>query len=228
MRNVVALFSIITSIVRAAQVTLPSLDLSSLGHVAVAGQFSGISLYQDTSQTALQTANGHDALFVQEADNIYRSLGQSDGLIYAICALNTSSIFVGGNFSTIGNVSAVNVASYSPATGAFSALSSGVVGTVNALYCSNDTNQVYIGGNFELSNSTNVVIWDVANQRFEPVPFEGLDGSVDTIQSSGDSLLFGGQFDSVYGASDRSENGDQQINLQTAYVRSPACSLVRL
>lgn len=219
MRNVVALWSIFLPLSWAAQVTLPSLDLSSLGHVAVAGVFSGISLYEDTLQTAaVQSSGAYDGLFLRNSDGVYTSLGQSNGYIYALCAFNTSTLFVGGNFSTIGNVSATNVASYSPSTNKFAALSTGVLGTVNALYCSDNTNQVYIGGSFDMANSTNVIIWNLASQTFESPAFEGLDGTVNTIQGSEDYVLFGGQFDAVSGETSSSTNKPQQINLQTANV----------
>ncbi|CCG84017.1 protein of unknown function [Taphrina deformans PYCC 5710] len=225
MRNVVAYYSaIIVSAVCGSQIANPPLDLSSLGHVAIAGQFSGISIYDDTQQTAVQSTNSKDGLYLENADGSVTSLGQSDGMIYATCSLNVSNvqtIYLGGNFSRIGNISAVNMASYTPSTNLFSSLSTGVLGTVRALYCDATSNQVYIGGEFEMSNSTNTVLWDALRRRYVTVPFGGFDGPVNVIRASGSSILFGGQFDSLSGETASSLNEAQQVNLQTAYINSP-------
>lgn len=225
MRNAVALRLVaFFASVNAAQVTLPTLDLSSLGHVAIAGEFSDISLYRDTRQLTNLSGGAFDSLYLESSDGFYSNLGVSDGTINAVCALNSTgsqTIFVAGNFSRIGTTEAVNVASYNPTTKVFSALSSGVMGTVQALYCDSADNQVYIGGDFEMSNSTNAAIWDVADQRFNALPFGGFDGPVSTIVANGSSLLFGGRFDSVVDGVSSSSNEPQQINLQTAYVGQP-------
>lgn len=221
MRNVLASSITLISAVCGSLIANPPLDFSSLGHVAVAGQFSGISIYENTQQSAVQTSGTQDGLYVQNSDGTYTSLGQTDGVIFATCALNVSNvetIFLGGNFSRVGNVSAVNLASYTPSTNLFKALSSGVIGTVKALYCDSTHNQVYIGGSFEIGNSTNAVLWNVVNQRYMTVPFGGLDGPVNTITAGGSSVLFGGQFDSTSSQMTSTSNEPQQVNLQTAYV----------
>lgn len=224
MHNALVLLSALLSLSHGSPVTVPDLDLSSLGHLVVAGQFSGVSVYDDTLQLVTQTSTGSDGLYQQSADGAYATLGQSDGLINAVCSLNNTgveTIYLGGNFSRIGNVSALNVASYTPSTNLFSALSSGVLGTVNALYCDSTNDEVYIGGTFELSNSTNAVTWSVADQRYVTVPFGGFDGPVNAIQGNGDTVLFGGQFDTVAGGDADMANDPQQVNLQTAYVCCP-------
>lgn len=232
MRNVLLLL-LVTLYERccASQVPLPSLELASLGHVAIAGQFSGISLYQDTQQSEVLSLGATDGLYLQSSDGTFTSIAQSNGAIYSLCSLNYSNseiFYIGGNFSQIGNVAAVNVASYDPKTSNFSALSTGVLGTVNALYCDSTDDQVYIGGNFEISNSTNVVVWDASQRRFSPVAFGGFNGAVNTIQSNGSSLLFGGRFDSITVGNISSTNTPQQINLQTAYVSFPlSCSITK-
>lgn len=208
---------------RATQITLPTLDLTSLGHVAIAGQFSGASLYQDTQQSEILSTTSSDGLYRRSADGIVTNVAQSNGEIYSVCSLNSSNsemLYIGGNFSHLGTVAATNIASYNPSTGNFSALSNGVLGTVNALYCDDTDDLVYIGGSFEISNSTNAVVWNVSQQRFSTVAFGGFDGTVNTIQSNGSSILFGGRFDSVAAGNSSSTNEPQQINLQTAYITS--------
>lgn len=225
MRNVAPLvYAIMLSCCCASQIATPLLDLSSIGRVAVVGQFSGISLYQDTTQTEILSSRSTSGLFQQSSDGIFTNIAESNGVIHTICALNYSNteiFYIGGNFSEIGNVAAVNVASYNLATNEFSSLSTGVLGTVNALYCDSPNNEVYIGGTFEISNSTNVVIWNASQQRFSTIAFGGFDGTVNTIDPSGSSILFGGKFDSVAEGNSSSVDEPQQVNLQTAYVRLP-------
>lgn len=222
MRNVAALcLATFFSNVLCSQVPNPDLDLSTIGHVVLAGQFSGISIYDDSKQTEVLSTGSTDGLYLQSTDGTYTLLGATDGAINAICTYNGSlaeTIFVGGNFSRIGTVAAANVASYNVATQTFGSLSTGVLGTVNTLLCESASDQVYLGGSFEMSNSTNAVIWNVAHQRFDSIPFGGFDGQVNTIVSSGSSIIFGGKFDSVSEGNSSSTNPIQQVNLQTAYV----------
>lgn len=224
----VALLSAILPLVAGAQFPAPDLDLSSLGHVVVAGQFSGISIVNDTRQTEILSTNSTDGLFSQTSDGTYTSLGATNGAILAVCALNSSNtetIFVGGNFTRIGGVSAANIASYTPATNSFAALSTGVLGSVKALYCDSPNNQVYIGGAFDISNSSNAVLWSAQNQRFNPVIFGGFDGPVSSIvASSTGSVLFGGRFDTIANQTSTTSRSPQQVNLQTAYITSTYAS----
>ena len=178
-----------------------AIDLASLGHVAVAGKFNGISI---TNQSGVFPVT-HDALY---STNPYTLIGESDGTINAICAIN-NTVYIGGNFTKIGGVAANNIASY---TTSFSPLSTGLLGNIAALYCDND--RVYIGGTFDSSNSSNTVVWSVPDQRFD-TSFNGFNGPVNTIVAG---PVYGGRFDSLANETSSTALSPQQINLQTAYI----------
>ncbi|BFZ53604.1 hypothetical protein PYCC9005_000632 [Savitreella phatthalungensis] len=219
-----AILTLLTWSADAASVTPPSIDFAALGHVAVAGNFTGISIYQDTRQQSLLATNTSGGLFQQISTGAFFPVGSTDGSISAVCTLNSQTVYVGGNFSRIAGVSAANVAAYSPLTGTFSPLGSGVAGQVNTLFCDNADNLLYIGGSFDMSNSSNAVVWSPSSSRYVPVSFGGFNGAIQTIQQyNSSSIVFGGQFDSIAtdsGLASSSENPPQLINLQTSYVTS--------
>lgn len=203
------------------QVEASNVDYSSLGHVALGGQFSGISLYDSSRPTGPFNSSFQGGLYTKDSNGTYAAIGYSNGEVSTTCLLgynNSQVIYVGGNFTQIGGVAALNIAAYNLGTNKFSALAGGVLGDINTVYCDNSTGEVYIGGSFEVSNATNVVVWNAAQKKFTTVGFGGFDGPVNTIGSSGASILFGGKFDSISSLNSSSSNVAQQINLQSSYV----------
>lgn len=99
---------------------------------------------------------------------------------------------IGGNFTDLGGQSVQGMALYNPANNTVTPLP-GLTGQVNALYCDNDNQVVYVGGSFSGGNSTNAIAWSIGN--WENLPFLGFNGPVSTItQAPNGHIVFGGTF----------------------------------
>jgi uncharacterized protein (TIGR03437 family) len=146
------------------------------------------------------------------------------GTVSAI-ALSGNEIYVGGEFTSIGNISAKNIARFNRVTGVWSALGGGVSGGVSAIAVSGD--DVYIGGRFTSAvNSggtsvpaTCIVKWNNAANAWVPLGAGGLNnngvnGDVSAIAVSGGSVYIGGNFNLARntGSSTVSANGVARWN----------------
>lgn len=116
-------------------------------------------------------------------------------------------VFVAGNFTAIGNISAQNIARWHPEDGTWSSLQNGINGTVHALLCSSSRKSVVVGGNFPAPNTVasssssshsgsstsaspsssqanvndyagHVALWDVSKGLWSPPSFGGLNAPV--------------------------------------------------
>ncbi|GAA5854870.1 hypothetical protein JCM9279_005545 [Rhodotorula babjevae] len=190
--------------------TLPKVDFSALGTVAVVGSFAGLSFY-DADHPPTTYDNRASTLLARTADGDLRSLGATDvgGAIHAVCqSPNDDAVFVAGNFTRIGDVAARNVAAYDPASETFAALGPGLDGEVRALSCNGST--VYVGGAFGApagsGGGPNVAAWSTGDQAWTTLPLYGFNGAVDSISASEDgrSLFFGGAFSTVFSNSSSS------------------------
>ena len=209
----------------------PDLDLSGLGQVALTGDFDSISLYtyQQQSENAF-TTNGTQALITQLPNGDFATTAAADGYIKALCPFVMSSgkvagVIVGGNFTELGGIPAQGIAMYDTTTGDISPLP-GLNGTVNAILCDQDTNTVYVGGQFTGANSTNAVAW-VGMSGWANLPFEGFNGPVNSIiKESNGNVIFGGSFTGLGNATTvMPEQLDQQvINIATANISSSSNS----
>ncbi|GAA6004226.1 Rax2p [Rhodotorula paludigena] len=183
--------------------SLPRIDYSALGTVAVVGSFAGLSFY-DAENPPRPYDSRASTLVARDADGDLRNLGATDegGAIRAVCQTPDALVYVGGNFSSIGGVEAANIASYDPAGGTFAALAGGLTGEVRALSCNGST--VYAGGEFGapsgVDGGPNVAAWSAADSAWTTLPLYGFNGAVDSIASSEDgrSLFFGGAFSTTF------------------------------
>lgn len=229
---IIQLWPIITLIrptqgVNYTPVPSPDLDLSKLGHVALTGDFDSISLYtyQQQSENAF-TTNGTQALITQLPNGDFATTAAADGYIKALCPFVMSSgklagVVVGGNFTELGGIPAQGVAMYDTTTGDITPLP-GLDGTVNAILCDQDTNTVYVGGQFTGANSTNAVAW-VGMSGWANLPFEGFNGPVNSIiKESNGNVIFGGSFTGLGNSTTvMPEQLDQQvINIASANISS--------
>lgn len=201
-------------------INIPSLDLSSFGQVSLGGDFAGVSLYQYLGQTPQNTSTPTTAngVYIQLPNGALGQLGQAQGTISSLCALD-SGLFVGGNFTGIEGVNASNIASYNFTTLQFEQLNDrDLLGSVYALYCDRSSNRVYVGGNFQSGGSNNAIVWNQNEGHWDDLPFGGFDGPVNSI-TTGDKgdILFGGVFDAL-GNGTGALQDRQVINLVTANV----------
>lgn len=211
----------------------PDLDLSALGRVALTGDFDSISLYtyQQQSENAF-TTNGTQALITQLPNGDFATMAAADGYIKALCPFVMSSgklagVVVGGNFTELGGIPAQGIAMYNTPTGDIVPLA-GLNGTVNAILCDQDTNTVYVGGQFTGANSTNAVAW-VGMSGWATLPFQGFNGPVNSIiKESNGNVIFGGSFTGLGNATTvMPEQLDQQvINIASANITSSSNSSI--
>ena len=185
---------------------LPPIDFSSLGTVGVLGSFAGLQLVDPFSRTP--SYNPAAATVVARAPNgSLTNLGETNpgGRISALCQAPSGTVYVGGLFTSVGGVAAVNVAQYTPSSAVFSALGEGVNGEVLALSCNGTT--VYAGGAFAspvggtpATYGGNVAAWTTNSSTWSPLPFVGLNGLVRSISPSSDgrSIFFGGAFSTTF------------------------------
>ena len=204
------------------QINQPSIDLSTLGRVALSGDFAGVSIAKYYSQTTVDSSSASESqLLLQLPNGAYATLGQINGTIASICSISSQQkVFIGGQFSQVNGIDASNIAVWDATTGLFSALSGGtIMGSVNALYCDESDESVYIGGYFQSTNSSNAIVYSLKNGWSE-LPFGGFNGQVMSIAagSNSSSVLFGGSFDGT-GSGDASSSGTtEQIGYQVINI----------
>ncbi|KAF2766928.1 hypothetical protein EJ03DRAFT_344878 [Teratosphaeria nubilosa] len=205
----------------------PNLSLSSLGRVALVGDFDSISLYDYKGQTedAFST-NGSQALLTRYPDGSFESTDQSDAYIMSMCPFvskdgTLNGIVVGGNFTSLGGVESQGIALYNPNTSRVQNLT-GISGQVNAVYCDSSSGVVYVGGSFMAGNSTNAMSW---TSGWTNLPFEGFNGPVNAItKNSAGNIVFGGSFDGLGNTTTPNERDAQVINIGSGNITSSGSS----
>lgn len=201
----------------------PNLDFSNLGKIGVAGDFSGISLYEYEEQNGRPPSrNGSESLLTTLPNGALASIVSTDASIRTMCTFKLSNgkvqgVVIGGNFTSLDGTESTAVALYNPETGEVTPLD-GLEGEVSAVYCDEERDTVYVGGNFKGSDSTNAMAW-VDGDGWTNLPFAGFNGPVEAIdKASNGHIIFGGSFTGLGNASSPSEPDGQSINLSTANI----------
>lgn len=204
-----------------------NLDLDGLGQVGIAGDFTGLSLYEFEGQTESPfTTNGSEALLARLPNGVFASVLQADASIQSMCDLVSNGVAQGvviaGNFTSLSDQPSTGIALFNPNTTEVTALS-GLQGSVNAVLCDGDT--VYVGGNFMgVDNSTNAVSY-VAGSGFKALPFAGFNGIVSSIaRASNGHIIFGGSFTGLGNTSTPTTPDEQVINLSSANISATGSS----
>ncbi|KAL3306283.1 cellular morphogenesis protein [Colletotrichum asianum] len=206
-----------------------NLDLSQLGRIGVAGDFSGISLYQFEEQNEKPyNTNGSESLLAQLPNGAFASIVSSDASIHDMCTFTLENgemqgVVIGGNFTSLNGTQSQGVAMFNPNTTEITPLA-GLSGQVNALLCDQATNTVYVGGNFRAANSTNAIAW-VGTDGWTNLPFAGFNGPVTSItKASNGHVVFGGSFTGLGNTSTPSTPDGQIINISTANITTTESS----
>ncbi|KAK0613029.1 cortical protein marker for cell polarity-domain-containing protein [Bombardia bombarda] len=206
-----------------------NLDLSQLGRVALAGDFSGISLYQFEEQNEHPfSTNGSESLLARLPNGIFTSVVDTDATIQAMCTFvmnngTTLGVVIGGNFTSLQGRQSNAVALFDPNTAQVTPLT-GISGQVSALLCDQETNSVYVGGTFVGADSTNAIAW-VGTEGWTNLPFAGFNGPVTSItKASNGHIIFGGSFTGLGNATAPTTPDGQIINLSTASITSGSSS----
>lgn len=210
-------------------VSQPDLDLSSLGRVTIVGNFDTASLYSYTEQSGAYTVNnGSQSLLTPLPNGYIADLSAADSRIVTLCSLagdngTNPDIFVGGSFTSLGGIESRGIAQFNPNSGKVTAIP-GLNGSVSVLLCDQDTNSVYVGGDFKQGNSSNAIVWN-ADQGWSNLPFDGFNGPVASIlKETSSRIIFGGSFDGLGNSTSSREKSQQIINLQNATISSDANS----
>lgn len=200
-----------------------NLNLENLGRVGIAGDFSGISLYQFEGQDEVPfSVNGSESLLTQLPNGDFATILTTDASIQAMCNFVRSDgtvegVVIGGNFTSLDGQESHAIALFNPNTTEVTSLD-GLSGQVNVLLCDQEADLVYIGGNFKTDSSTNAIAWDGKN--WTSLAFAGFNGPVTSITKlSNGNLVFGGSFTGL-GNTTISNSGDdlQVINLAAANI----------
>ena len=206
-----------------AQAPSPNLDFSQLGRIALTGDFDSISTYSFVGQNENSfTTNGTQGLLQQMPNGVFTSLAASDATIVSMCPFVRKSgqlagIVVGGNFTSLEGTQAQGVALWDPSSNDVTPLP-GLTGSVNAVYCNQATDSVYVGGDFHGGNSTNAIVW-LGMQGWSNMPFAGFDGPVNAITKSPDgNIIFAGSFSTLGNTTTPAVKDGQTVNLVTANV----------
>ncbi|EED16981.1 cellular morphogenesis protein (Rax2), putative [Talaromyces stipitatus ATCC 10500] len=200
----------------ATPVSQPNLDLSLLGRVALTEQTEAAPSTND-SQALLTTLPNGDLV----------PLLSADADILAMCSWTRKDgsfegIVVGGNFTSLGGTKAEGIALYDPASNNVRNMS-GLSGVVQALLCDQESDSVYVGGDYSVGNSTNAMIWN-GTGGWKALPFNGFNGPISSIvKNSEGHIIFGGKFESLGNVStSTATNSSQVVNLSAANITSDA------
>lgn len=201
----------------------PHLDLGSLGHLAIGGDFDAVSLYTYYGQREGVVGNGSQSILSTLPNGAFDVLSSADASINAMCPFvlkdgALAGVVVGGNFTSLGGVSAQAIALFDPTTQKVTPLP-GVFGTVSAILCDQDTNSVYVGGSFKAASSTNAIAW-VGMTGWANLPFAGFNAPVTSITKAPNGhIVFGGSFNGLGNSTvPIGLSGQQVINLVTASI----------
>lgn len=207
-------------------VSLPDLDLSSLGRVTITGDFDGVSLYEYEGQSEITRRHG-SSILTPLPNGILTNLSSADAQIRDMCSFTKkdgtfAGVFVGGNFTSLGGVNSPGAALFNPNSNKVTALP-GLDGSVSTVLCDQDTNRVYVGGSFSHDNTSNALAWTPDN-GWTDLSFDGLNGPVNSIlKADNGHIIFGGSFDGI-GNTTSSPNRKQILNLQKATITADADS----
>jgi len=212
-------------------VSIPDLDLSSLGRVTIAGDFDGVSLYEYEGQSEITQRQG-SSILTPLPNGILTNLSSADAQIRDMCAFTKkdgtfAGIFVGGSFTSLGGVHSPGAALFNPNSSQVTALP-GLNGSVSTVLCDQSSNRVYVGGSFSHDNSTNAVAWTPDN-GWTDLSFDGFNGRVNSIvKNDNGHIIFGGSFNGLGNTttSPSKNNTKQILNLSSATITSDADSSI--
>ncbi|KAK1143907.1 hypothetical protein N8T08_006022 [Aspergillus melleus] len=209
-------------------VSEPDLDLTPLGKVALTGDFDAVSIYAYTEQSVTASVQeGSQSILTPLPNGIITTLSVADADIRVMCPFTLKDgtqkgIFLGGNFTSLGDVETQGAALFDPESKKVTALP-GLSGSVSALLCDKESDSVYVGGDFRYKNTSHAVAW-VDNKGWSSLSFGGFNGPVSSILKGDDgNIIFGGSFDGI-GNSTSSKKNEQIVNLQNATISSDATS----
>ena len=143
-----------------------------------------------------------------QTNNTFTKLGTGggiDGTVYAIYALSSSQVYIGGVFTTASSITVNCITMWNG--NVFTALGTSTIGvdnTVNAIYALSSS-QVYIGGSFTNASGitvNNITMYNQTNNTFTTLgtPTIGVNSIVKAIYALSSSQVYiGGHFANASG-----------------------------
>ncbi|KAJ1958826.1 hypothetical protein EC988_000045 [Linderina pennispora] len=209
------------------------------GSIGIVGGFRGVSLYTgNTGGATLKLDSTVSSIISLSQDTVsFLSNAPSDGDITAACAFynsdgSVSQVFVGGSSLSKVNSTDVSYVAGISASGKIDSMQGGVNGPVNALYCDQDKQVVYVGGNFTTTTAAtlksvstsdsaatgHLVLYDVAASNWRTLPFSGLDGPVYAFGRTRDYVFAAGEFSATVDNATHVSLGTQPVNLTACTI----------
>lgn len=214
---------------------LPKVDFDRMGMVGLAGSFAGFDLFDNSSFSFDPSTS---TILSRAVDGSLSPIAStnSGGRVLAGCPIG-NTFYLGGSFSSIGNTTTSNIVSYTPSSGTFASLASGLDGEVNAMYCDQSGGNVWAGGAFHAPVSASgssgykgsVAVYNAKGRSWAPSPFGGLAGAAGRVQSitsnpSASSLYFAGSFLTAFQSSVPTPNGTNNPNVPFSIGATPFSS----
>ncbi|KAJ2822781.1 hypothetical protein IWW50_004067, partial [Coemansia erecta] len=139
------------------------------GSIGIVGAFNGVSSFSPNSNGAALAleSNMTSLLMLSESSATLMAAVSSSGQVTAACTMYNADgsfarAFMGGSMSSL-NSTSVGYVFGIDGSGNVDSMAGGVNGPVNALYCDNDTQLVYVGGNF--TSTVSGLVTSVATMR---------------------------------------------------------------
>ncbi|KAJ1955866.1 hypothetical protein GGI12_005460, partial [Dipsacomyces acuminosporus] len=213
-------------------------SIEDLGEIGIVGAFRGVSSFTPNGGGATLTLDKGVSSLISLSQNSAALLTSTatDGKVTAACAFydgdgNISRAFFGGSISAV-NSTAVGYVAGIDANGNIDTMKGGVDGPINALFCEQETRQVYVGGNFtntaaglttdvstlHSSSTGGLAVYNATSQKWNPLSFHGLDGPVFSFTQSREHIYVGGAFTATV-------DNATHISLSTQPVNLTSCRL---
>lgn len=214
---------------------LPRLDFNRMGMVGLVGSFAGFDIFQNSSFSFDPSTS---TILSRAVDGTLSPIAStnSGGRVAAGCAIG-DTFFLGGFFSSIGNTTMSNIASYTPSSDTFTSLVGGLDGEVDAMYCDQSGGNVWVGGAFHAPITTSgssgfkgsVAVYNMKGNSWAPPPFGGLAGAAGKVQSispnpDASSLYFAGSFLTAFQTNVPLPNGTNNPNVPFSIGATPFSS----
>lgn len=199
------------------------IDDDSVGQLGFTGNYAGISNVKSSLQ--FESNSDSSALVLRRNGSVYERISNFQGNITSSCKFNNSVYYFGGEFETVNQTtnSVHHIVQFNTETNKFLPLLQGLNGPVYSLYCDQQDEILYIGGNFSLSieNNTanNAISYSLKNNSssWSILPWKGFNGPVYSITKNKklNTILFGGKFDSTLDGQYFNSNTSQIISMSS-------------
>lgn len=209
------------------------------GDIGIVGSFSGISSFTPGGKSSALKLSSEDESLIslsQSSASVIES-SKMNGQITTACFLynsdgSVSKTYFGGSLTSL-NQTPIGYVAAIDSSGHIDTMHDGVYGPINTLYCDQDLQMVYVGGNFSSTvvgltdsvatarsqSSGNMAIYSHKHSAWQHLPFHGLDGPVFDFARINDDVFAVGSFSAT-------QDNATHVALNTQPVNLAACQIV--